>query len=232
VEKKCHTQEINKYILLYELSEILDKALIKELKLYRFKPGEYIVRAGEYPTHFYFYVQGKSKVFQLLENGKALLCRFYHPFEIVGDVEIFSGKQNVCNLQALTDVTCLGIPMNRIKKAAESNPKLLKMLCCSLGEKLASFNMISAVNQNYPLENRLASYLSAVSESGKNNEIVIREFYTNNLTELAELLGTSYRHLTRTIRKFRNEKIITKQGAKIGILDQRLLTSMAKDIYM
>ena len=99
-------------------------------------------------------------------------------------------------------------------------------------DDVPSFNMISAVNQNYPLENRLASYLSAVSESGKNNEIVIREFHTNNLTELAELLGTSYRHLTRTIRKFKKEEIITKQGAKIAVIDQHRLISMAKDIYM
>lgn len=224
--------EIQKYIQKFDLSTILDDTLIREIKLYRFEPGDYIVRAGEYPTHLYFYVLGKSKVFQLLDNGKSLLCRFYHPFEIVGDVEIFSNKPNVCNLQALTAVTCLGLPINKVKKAAESNPKLLKMLCCSLGEKLASFNMISAVNQNYSLENRLASYLSAVSESGTDNEIVIREFHTNNLTELAELLGTSYRHLTRTIKKFKDERIITKQGAKIQVLDEHRLKAMAKDIYM
>ncbi len=232
MEKNCQVQEINKYVRLYGLSKMLDEGLINALKLYYFEPGDYIVRAGEYPTHLYFYVQGKSKVFQLLENGKSLLCRFYHPFEIVGDVEIFSGKHNVCNLQALTKVICMGIPMNRIKKAAESNPKLLKMLCCSLGDKLASFNMISAINLNYPLENRLASYLSAVSESRKNNGIMIREFHTNNLTELADLLGTSYRHLTRTIRKFKEEKIIKKQGAMITVIDQHRLISMAKDIYM
>jgi len=66
-------QEINKYVRLYGLSKMLDEGLINALKLYYFEPGDYIVRAGEYPTHLYFYVQGKSKVFQLLENGKSLL---------------------------------------------------------------------------------------------------------------------------------------------------------------
>jgi len=62
------------------------------MRIYYFNPGDYISESSEKLTHFYFYVQGKSKVFLNLENGKSLLCRFHHPPEIVGDVELFSGK--------------------------------------------------------------------------------------------------------------------------------------------
>jgi len=231
--KIIHNPDLMKHYLdIYGYTDVLDDSLISRMKLYEFKPCEYIARSNETPEFLYFYVKGKSKVFQSLENGKSLLCRFYNPPEIVGDVEIFSGKDNVCNLQALTYVHCIGIPIDIIRKAAESSNRLLVHLCSSLGKKLASFNLISAINQNYPLENRFASYLAAVSEPGKDGIILIGEIHTNNLTELADLLGASYRHLTRTIKKFRESGIITKNKKEFIIKDKKTLHDLAKDIYI
>ncbi len=223
---------IRDYLERYGFIDVLNAPLIDQMRLFYFRPGELITRSYEKPEYLFFYVKGKSKVYQLLDNGKSLLCRFYHPPEIVGDVEIFSGKPNICNLQALTDVICIGIPIRTMQKAAQSNNKLLILLCSSLGKKLASFNMISAVNQNYPLENRLASYLAAVSEPESKDDITINELGTNNLTELADLLGSSYRHLTRTIKKFKDDGIIVKNKHEIKIIDKQRLSELAKDIYM
>lgn len=231
MEIKTDPKMIRHYLELHGFLEVLNVPLINQMKVFYFKPGEFIARAHEKPEYLYFYVKGKSKVYQLLENGKSLLCRFYHPPEIVGDVEIFSGKPNICNLQALTDVICIGIPIGIIRQAAHSNNRLLVLLCGSLGKKLASFNMISAVNQNYPLENRLASYLAAVSEPGNQADILANELATKNLTELADLLGSSYRHLIRTIKKFKDDGIITKSSQEIKILDKKRLKELAKDIY-
>ncbi len=232
MEIKKDNKIIRHYLALHGFLDVLNAPLINQMKLFYFKPGELITRSYEKPEYFYFYVKGKSKVYQLLENGKSLLCRFYHPPEIVGDVEIFSGKPNICNLQALTDVICIGIPIAIIHKAAQANNKLLVLLCGSLGKKLASFNMISAVNQNYPLENRLASYLAAISEPGNQDDVLVNELDTKNLTELADLLGSSYRHLTRTIKKFKDDGIITKKKQEIRIIDKKRLNELAKDIYI
>ncbi len=67
MEKNCQAQEINKYIRLYGLSKMLDEALIQDLKLYYFEPEDYIVRAGEYPTHLYFYVQENQRYSSFLK---------------------------------------------------------------------------------------------------------------------------------------------------------------------
>lgn len=232
MEKEKSPHIIRHYLKQYGFDQMLDEQLLSQAKLYTFNPGEHIVRSYEQPEIFYFYVQGKSKVYQLLDNGKSLLCRFYNPPEIVGDVEIFSNSPYICNLQALTEVVCIGMPVEEVKKSTETNTRLLQLLCKSLGQKLASFNMISAVNQKFPLENRLASYLAAVSERGTRGELMINEIHTNNLTELADLLGSSYRHLTRTIRQFKEKGIITKENREIQVIDKDQLQKLAKDIYM
>lgn len=228
---KTENNLIRHYLDMYNLNDILSQEIIQNLSLFHFKAGNYLIRAHDPVEYLYFYVKGKSKVFILLENGKSLLVRFYEPFELVGDVEFVSFDNHICNMQAITDVLCIGIKTQILKKHIESNTKLLLFICKSLGEKMATFNMASAINQMYPLENRLASYLTAVSDLNQPLAGRIRELHTENMTELADLLGTSYRQLTRVIKQFKDQGILDRVGKKFKILDTKQIKNLSRDIY-
>jgi CRP/FNR family putative post-exponential-phase nitrogen-starvation transcriptional regulator len=217
-------EQIENYLKKYHLNDILDDSLRADLKLYYFTPGQHIVRNDEPLKHFYFFVEGKAKVYSLLENGKSLLVRFYNPLEIIGEVELFTSGRNICNVQAINKVTCIGINSDRMKQKYKENNQLLIYLCKSLSNKLLNFNISSSINLTYPLENRLAGYLVAITE--KNEQI-----QTDNLSELADLLGTSYRHLTRTISNFSKKGIIIKKKNEFEILNREKLEYLAKEIY-
>ena len=59
----------------------------------------------------------------------------------------------------------------------------------------------------YPLENRLASYiLETYTNEDSNN--------AENLTQISELLGASYRHLLRVLNKFESEGIKKRNNKK------------------
>lgn len=224
-------QDLKEYYLKrYNLKEILDKTLIDNLKIYPFSPGEHIVVSDEILENFYFMVEGKAKVYSLLENGKSLLVRFYKPLEIIGEVELFSHMRSICHLQAISEVYCLGIKADIVRKACSTNNRLLAYFCRSLSSKLLHFNISSSINLTYPVENRLAGYLLAVSIKEKSDPIV-EQMFTENITELADLLGCSYRHLTRTLRSFIDRGIICKKKKHIEILDWEKLKDMAKEIY-
>ncbi|HCQ91445.1 MAG TPA: transcriptional regulator, partial [Clostridium sp.] len=49
----------------------------------------------------------------------------------------------------------------------------------------------------------------------------------DNLIEIAEILGTSYRHLIRVINKFYKEKIIKKQNNLLIVLNRDALKRLA-----
>ncbi|MBB6479236.1 Crp/Fnr family transcriptional regulator [Spirochaeta isovalerica] len=221
---------ISFYLNRYGLNSLLPAEVVEDLKVFRYKAGEHVVRSDEYLEYLYFFVEGKGKVYSLQENGKSLLVRFYTPPDVIGDVELFSDRRSVCNLQAISEVTCLAIEMKKMQLACRNNPSLLEYFCRSLSGKLQNFNISSAINLTYPLENRLASYLIAISEKGE-DETTVDRIYTDNLTELADLLGTSYRHLTRTIRDFTERGIIEKKNRRIEIRDYRRLKEMAREIY-
>jgi len=221
---------INYYLNRYKLTQLLPVAVKENLKIFRYKAGEHVVRSDEYLDYLYFFVEGKGKVYSLQENGKSLLVRFYTPPDVIGDVELFSDRRSVCNLQAISDVTCLAIEMKKIREACRNNASLLEYFCRSLSAKLQDFNISSSINLTYPLENRLASYLVAISDKGTFENSVER-IYTDNLTELADLLGTSYRHLTRTIKDFTDRGIIEKKSRRIEIKDPVRLKELAREIY-
>ena len=221
---------IDFYLNKYNLKDILTDEIHRELKLFRYSPGELIIRSDDTIVNLLFFVEGKAKVYFLLANGKSLLCRFYKPIEVIGEAELFNSTQYYSNIQAITEVICIGFKVELITKSLQSNHKLLKYFCQSLGSKLTTFNLSSATNLMYPLENRLASYFIAISNTDYYNESSFERIHTESMTELADLLGSSYRNLTRTIKKFENNGILRKNGKAIEILQMDKLEELAKEI--
>lgn len=67
----------------------------------------------------------------------------------------------------------------------------------------------------------------AMEESVK--KTVIR--FDENLTEIAELLGTSYRHLLRTLSEFCERRILKKEGSSYIVTEEETLMELSVDLY-
>lgn len=223
-----HTR-LQSYIKRYKINNNFSTDVSKHMKLFHFVQGEYIYQEGDSLNYFFFFVEGKAKVFNTLANGKSLLLSFYEPLEILGDVEIINQDLVTVNVKVISDVYCIGIAANYVKQHLLTDTIFLQFLCSGLGKKLNRCSKNSSINMLYPLENRFASYILAIET---------KEFTTNNtltfydsLTEISELLGTSYRHLLRVINTF-TEKGILKKGAKgYEVVDKTPLHEMASDLY-
>ena len=218
------------YINKYGISGAFLNDMTEYMVLHSFSKGEHIFRANEKIEYLYFMVDGKAKVYTLLKNGKSLLIRFYKPFTVLGDVELTGRLAAVSNTEVISPAVCIGISYKNLQAHAADDPVFLKFICRSLGEKLAKNSMTSSINLLYPLENRLASYILAIAPGNKSASS-FDEIYTEKLTELADLLGTSYRHLMRTINALSMNKVIEKRNNKIIILDHMSLEKLAGDVY-
>ncbi|WP_328278120.1 helix-turn-helix domain-containing protein [Paenibacillus chibensis] len=77
------------------------------------------------------------------------------------------------------------------------------------------------------VENRFASYLlSTLHEAGEFG----REMRTTNTQEIADLIGTTPRHLNRVIQKLTEQSIIRKNHESIVILDKMELQKRSHGI--
>ncbi len=72
----------------------------------------------------------------------------------------------------------------------------------------------------------MASYIVAHSEENS-KESILPSSYSN----IADMLGTTYRHISRTLKDMCEEGIIKKSGNRITVTDKKKLESLADSIY-
>lgn len=217
---------LNYYISKYNLETIFDEDLLTHAQLHFYQKGEYILKSDFNLEYYYLIVDGKITVSYLLENGKSILLKFYHAFNTLGDIELLKNIPVCCNNQAIEDSYLIAIPSDIIRNGYLNNPKFLHHLVNSLSEKLHATLNNSSYNLTYPLINRLSSYL--VEYITDKNYIVL----SSSFNEIAQFLGTTYRHLNRTFKELESRLIIKCENKTIHILDKDRLLALSKNDYI
>lgn len=216
--------KLKMYIEKNGITHIIGEELEKHCEIQRFERGELICQVEQEIEYFYFFVEGKAKIYTLLENGNKLLLRFYQPFNILGEVELFLYPKYRTFVEAITPCVCISIPIRVFKSYSQNNFELMKFMCGHLARKLDSFTNKSSMNL-YPVEVRLSRYIFESQIKDEESIIVIP-----NYNDLAELLGVSYRHLNRIFNQLIEKGIITKQGKEIAIINKEALKEIAGEV--
>jgi CRP-like cAMP-binding protein len=206
----------------HELVNYLDNESLKNLKIKVFNKGEFICQEDEILDRFYFHLDGKSKVYKLKPNGKALLLRFYKDFVVIGDVEYKQISRASSYIEAMSKVVTLYLDMKFIHNNLLNSSKFLNLICDSLSRKLLGLSYQSAQNQLFELKNRLAAYIEMTHDN---------YFITENLVDISELLGSNYRHTLRIIGKFKDQGIIKKTKEGFHIEDLPKLKDIGNKLY-
>lgn len=221
-DEKC----IRKYIESYNLQGMIDEKLMPHLQIFNYDKGELIISQNSSLHNFFILVEGKLKVYMVNHEGKSILIRFNQPPSLLGDIEIFTGLLGQCHVEAVTTCTCLAVSMDIIREHSRSNVDFLTYVIQNLSYKLNSISNSAAINLMNSLESRFASYLLSMSNGpAVGQEIPMK---LPKLTEIAPLLGTSYRHLSRIVNTMVKQGIITRNRSHIMILDLEQLKEISQ----
>ncbi|GGY23425.1 Crp/Fnr family transcriptional regulator [Paludibacterium paludis] len=216
---------IEAYYRHYRLERI---ELIGHFTLRRYEKGQPVCEIGQPIDSLAFLVEGRAKVFMPMRNARQLLLCFYEPLQILGDLELFETRPvTVTGVEALTPCVCLKLSRDTVMTHLADNPVFLRQLCLSLGRKLGRVNRNSALNMLHPVENRLASYILGTA----NREDGIPAEFTGNLTQIADFLGTSFRHVHRTLQGFCERGFLAKDKTRYAILNEAELRKRAVGIF-
>lgn len=217
---------LDHYVRRYRLDGLLSTDLVGALRLVRKEPGELIIRSGDPVTDIIFFVEGRAKAYGIMDNGQSVLASFYTPFDVFGEAELFSSRRYALSVEAISGSSCLLLPVDTTLKAAPRNYRLFMYLCGRLGSKLTDRFAAESINLRYPVESRLASFLLAsTDDEGKLPG-------TDDLGELADFLGASYRQLARVVRRFRDEGILDRSRGLVRVIDRSKLAPLAGDSYL
>jgi CRP-like cAMP-binding protein len=216
---------IMRYIKKYNLDQVIALEDLLEGTFMECQKGDTILTPGDDMDGFYFFLEGKLKVMTLLENGKSLLFRFYTHLDTLGDIELFYPGPTDAKVEPVTKSYLIKISMDKMRSKYLDNPAFLRFIGRSLGSKLRSISQNSAYNLYYPLINRLSSY---IYEHMNEDQVAI--FYSS-YQDISELLGTTYRHLNRTLNDLQNMHIIKFNKKRIEVIDLDALKALAKNLY-
>lgn len=219
------------YIQKYELDKIFKVNILEHMELFSFGKGELVCSKDNELKHMFFLVEGKIKIYTLHEDGKSILLRFSYPLSILGDVELLTNYKVLCNVESINESIFIAVEMEKLRKYAYDDTIFLKFIIDNLSSKLYSSTNATSINLLYSLESRLASYLLSINDyQDKLAEYI--EIKIPKLTEIAPLLGTSYRHLNRIVNKFINKNIIQKRKSTIIIKNIEKLKKLSEgNIY-
>lgn len=217
---------LNHYIDKHNMENIFDKDMLKHAQLHFYEKDEYILEAESELQYYYLLVDGKIKISYLFENGKSMFLKFYREFNTIGDLELLKNIPIRCNIDAIEDAYLIAMPADMLRKKYLNNIKFLHHLIDSLSEKLYATINNSSYNFVYPLINRLSSYL--VEHITDKDYIIL----SSSFIEIAQFLGTTYRHLNRTFKELEIEGIIKCDNKTIHILDENRLRELSKNLYI
>lgn len=209
----------------YALSGILTQDMIASAELVIYDQDEGVLEANQPMHYFYFFVSGKLKVFQVHENGRALLLQFYSAFDSLGEVEFMNDAPATCSAVAVQESLLIRIPFEVMHHSAKNHPPFLRYVIRSLSAKLMAADKHHAYNLLYPVKNRLSSYLKAYSQNTQMIEL------KDSMQEISEYIGTTYRQLHRAFDQLQKSGIIDKKGKRILIQNTSELESLAGELY-
>lgn len=222
MEKVESNSLFNKYVRETNILELFSHDMSNKMELFSFKKGDILINEGECSDFLFFLVSGKMKVFSHSSSGKVMFVSHFKSLQILGETCSLWSKVPTATVQATTNGYCIGISLAKHRDILLNDIKFLRYTCMNLGERLSYMNSNTCITMFDSLESRLASFILKNSEDN---------VFHYNLTECAELLCTSYRHLLRVLNTLCNNGKLNKTGKYYRILDKDYFIEIASNSY-
>ncbi|WP_232698664.1 Crp/Fnr family transcriptional regulator [Brevibacillus daliensis] len=221
-------EQLKSYLHAHQIESIFNEQLIPHLSLCSFDQGELICSQGDPSEYLYVLVKGKVKIYTTSAEGKALILSFKKPLEVIGDIEYVRSIDIINTVESISPVYMIRVHHRWLKKYGRDYTPLLQFLLEIITQKFYIKSNSLSFNLMHPVEVRLASYLLSVSFD-ESDSLFKGQLSTASLKDAANLIGTSYRHLNRVIKKFCTEGLIERNKGFILVKDREGLSALASD---
>ena len=218
-------QVIEGYLEQFGLEAMFPERVKEAMRLETYASGSRIFSQGEKAHTLYLLVDGKLKVSMLSPEGKRLILAFKSPFDFVGDIEYVRKCRLINTVETVTATTAIRIPYDVLESEMAGNAEWLQFLLEAITRKFEIKSHAMNFSLLYAVDVRVASYLLAMTPNQSTLD-------STSLVDMADLIGTSYRHLNRVLRHFEEQGWIVKKRGKITITDRSaLLAQTGPNIY-
>lgn len=211
--------QIDAYFQNYNFQDYFGFDIRSYTSLVRFEADDIILQEGEPPSHLYFLLKGRAKLFITHKNGAVTLINFLKAPCFIGEMELLDQNRQANGVVALDTCLCFSIDIIACREKLLNDVTFLRNLCHILSDKALSDVSNYSKNQSYPLKVRLASFILMTEHNG---------IYRERHTEAAGFLGVTYRHLLYVLAEFVKEGLLEKSTYGYKIVQRNALESLAE----
>ena len=185
----------------HKLQDIFSFDLEQCAYVVRYDENELICHAGDFSSTLMILVEGECIAYDINKVGKIHCELHYHGLNILGLVSTLWNKPIINDIKTITPCTfvCIGIDKNW--NNLHDDVKFLNYATLYLADHIRK-----SAGHFEQLSTRLASFILEMQHDS---------VFSYNLTLCADILGTSHRHLLRTLRDFCNLGILRHDGKGI-----------------
>lgn len=129
-------------------------------QLAKYRKGEFLVAPFKPMNELLFLVRGKVNIYGLREDGSTFSVFFADQAILLGDVEFIRKEPLPFYTEALEDVLCVALSMERHREALEKDVRFLNILLHSVADKFHLFFQMGSPSQ--PVEEKLVAFLQNI----------------------------------------------------------------------
>lgn len=200
------------------LPENEQTVIFKNSKHISLEKRKVLFRQGSFANGVYILKKGMVKVYQLNYDGSIQILFIYSPGEVFGYRPILSNEYHPVSVAALDDCELVFIDRIQFMEVLQKSVSLSNQLLFSLSHEFTVLTNRINVFAQRGIKERLALALLILNEKFKTDKdaTAVSEIILPR-ADLANYVGTSIENLVRTLRFFKEKKLIRTKGKSIFI---------------
>lgn len=227
IEEKCQKCDLGNesYFCNLQPDDLEQFASIKVTKVY--PKGTMLFIEGQPACGVYMLCQGKVKLSTCSPDGKVIILGIAEPGDLVGLSAVLDGTEyeTTAEVMELCQVDYVARP-EMLRFLAE-NPRA----CLNAARQLSrsyqtAYRQVCALGLSDSVAGKLAKLFLGWSGNGHGGDgrVQMKNYFTHE--EIAEMIGSSRETVTRALKYFREQDLITLKGSNLVIHDRQRLKAV------
>lgn len=197
-----------------------------------FEEGAYLFHQGEPAELFYILFQGRVKLTQVTAEGDQVILQIFGPGGGIGIIVVLGDMDYPASAEALETSRLLSWDKNTTHQLMLEIPQLalngIELIAKQFANLQARYQEIATKR----VEQRVAStLLRLVRQFGRRHEQGVLIDMSLSRQDLAELTGTNFYNVSRILRGWEQEGIVSLGRMRVVIGNAHALVLIAEGIY-
>jgi len=196
-----------------------------------FESGQRIFQQGDSVKGIYFVEKGKLKVLSKAFDGSEKIIRLVAPGMILGHRGLHA-KHYPISAESLTDAIVTFIPLPTFVDMLKANPEMAVYLINFMSDELRDTELrmknLLILDPKIRIAIILTQLIDTFGYDKKSTKNLLS--FTLSRADLANMGGTTYETVIRTLALFKNNKLISLEGKEIAIVNEKKLRELASGV--